>query len=94
VLHVPSAHTLDWQRALALGYEQIVPHIPQLAVSFVVFVSQPFVRLPSQDEYPVEQAGLQTPVAQLVVPWAFVHALPHEPQLARLVDELTSHPSE
>jgi hypothetical protein len=33
-------------------------------------------------------------VAQLVVPCAFVQALPHEPQFARLVDELISHPSE
>jgi hypothetical protein len=56
------------------------------------WVSQPFGRLASQSPQPVLQLGAQADVAQVVVPWAFVQAVPQEPQLLRFVRRLTSQP--
>ena len=71
---------------------QLVPHAPQFCASLVVFVSQPLVALPSQLAYPVLQLGEQMLPMQLVVPWAFVHWLPHAPQLFVLVFRFVSQP--
>jgi hypothetical protein len=48
-LQAPCTQALDWHDAAAFGYAQMVPHMPQFWVSFVVLVSQPFERLPSHE---------------------------------------------
>jgi hypothetical protein len=56
------------------------------------FASHPFAALPSQLPNPGLHTGTQLPAEQVVVPFALVHAPPHEPQLAWLVWVLVSQP--
>ena len=70
---------------------QTRPHMPQLLVVLSA-VSQPFGRLLSQSPKPVLQLGTHADDAQLVVPCAFVHAMPQAPQFAVLVRVFTSQP--
>jgi hypothetical protein len=72
------------QLAVALGYEQVVPQLPQFD-SVLRLVSQPLSGLPSQSPQPLAQDGVQFPFTQLVVPWVFVHWLPQDPQFAVVV---------
>ena len=58
-----------------------VPHVPQLVRLVFVLVSQPLFLLLSQSLKVPLQTGVQMPEAQLVVPLAFVHAMPQPPQL-------------
>jgi hypothetical protein len=53
----------------------------QLVVEVSLLVSHPFDGSASQLAYPELQTGLHAPAEQLVVPFAFAHALPHAPQL-------------
>jgi len=70
---------------------QVLPQLPQFEVELSC-VSQPFGRLLSQSPQPVPQLGTHADEVQLVVPCAFVQAVPHAPQLFRLVRRLTSQP--
>lgn len=56
------------QAAVPLAVTQVVPHVLQLAASFVVVVSQPLPTLPSQLPKPGAQVILHTPPEQLGVP--------------------------
>lgn len=58
-----------------------------------MFVSHPLFGFESQLAKPGAQTGLHTPDEQDVVPFALAQAVPHVPQLVRLVAELTSQPS-
>jgi hypothetical protein len=95
--HVPvRLHDAPQMPALQIGVPpvtagQMLPHVPQFVVLFSC-VSQPFGRLASQSPQPVLQLGTQADAVQLVAPWAFVHAVPHDPQLLRFVRRLTSQP--
>jgi hypothetical protein len=95
--HVPvRLHDAPQIPALQIGVPpvtagQTLPHVPQLLVVLSA-VSQPFGRLLSQSPQPVLQLGAQTAAAQLVVPCAFVHAVPQAPQSFVLVRRLTSQP--
>ena len=54
--------------------------------------SHPFTGSPSQSAHPAVHDGTHTPLPeQVVVPCAFVHAVPQDPQLVRVV-ALVSHP--
>lgn len=70
---------------------QVFPHVPQLLV-VLSCVSQPFGRLLSQSPHPVLQLGAHTDDAQVVVPCAFVHAVPQAPQWLALPRRSTSQP--
>lgn len=59
---------------------QTLPQVLQLLTSELVFVSQPFVRFPSQSLNPALQTGTQTVPLQLVVPCALEHETPQAPQ--------------
>lgn len=74
------AHDPVEQVGLAFGRLQGTPHPPQL-VRVVSEVSHPFCRFASQLFQPEEQTGEQAPPTHAVVPWGFVQASPHDPQL-------------
>jgi hypothetical protein len=57
-----------------------------------VLVSHPFCRLPSQLANPGLHVGAQLPATHVAPPFAFVHACPHAPQCAVVVDVLVSQP--
>lgn len=69
-----------------------MPQLPQLSTSLFVFVSHPLFGLLSQLVQPVLQTGAQAPPTQLVVPCAFVHWTPQDPQLLVEVDVCVSQP--
>jgi hypothetical protein len=69
------------------------PHAPQFATLVSSGVSQPLVALPSQLPMLVLHTRLQTPPAQLAVPPALGHTLPHRPQWLVLVKIVVSQPS-
>jgi hypothetical protein len=85
-------HTAAEQEAVPLVPLQTVPQAPQLAVLVFLFVSQPFVALPSQLPNPALQTGAHTPLEQEVVPFTFVQTLPQAPQLVMVVLVLVSQP--
>jgi hypothetical protein len=58
------------------------PHAPQCDVDDRTSVSQPLLTMPSQFPNPALHVGVQDPLGQVVAPWAFVHAVVHEPQVA------------
>jgi hypothetical protein len=66
--------------------------LPQL-FSVLTLVSQPLFGSPSQLSYPAEQVGTHTLFWHLVVPFGFVHVMPHAPQLLT-VFSATSQPLE
>jgi hypothetical protein len=59
---------------------QASPQPLQCATVLCVSVSQPLFGRLSQSPQPAVQAGVQVPLGQLVVPWAFVQLVPHAPQ--------------
>ena len=69
----------------------MVPQPPQL-VSVLSAVSQPLRVLASQLPQPLLQTGAHALAAQLVVPWALVHAVPQLPQFDTLLASATSQP--
>jgi hypothetical protein len=71
---------------------QAVPQAPQFDALLLVSVSQPVVGLPSQLRQVPVQTGTHTLPEQLVVPCAFVHAVPHAPQFAVLLETSVSQP--
>ena len=94
-LNVPEqtgTHAPATQLVVPFVLLQIVPHAPQFEALTLVLVSHPFCVLPSQLPKPAPQTGTHAPPAQLVVPFAFVHALPHALQFAELVFRFVSHP--
>ena len=84
---VPAAHV-----AVALGSAQARPHMPQWSLAVRVSVSQPLVTLPSQSTKPALHATAQRPAAHAGVPLAALHALPHIPQWAAVVERSVSQP--
>jgi hypothetical protein len=87
-----SEHAPRLQVAVALAPLHTAPHAPQFAVDVLVFVSQPLFLLPSQSAKLPVQTGVQTPATQLVVPFAFVQAMPQPPQLLMSVVVGVSQP--
>jgi hypothetical protein len=85
-------HTLLTQLVVPLAFVHAIPQPPQLLTSAVVALSQPFLGLPSQSAKPAEHVGTQVPPVQVVVPCAFVHAIPQPPQLVMLVLKFASQP--
>jgi len=77
----------------ALPAAQALPHAPQLLALSLVFVSQPFVWLPSQlRKEPKQPTRTHVPPLHVPVPFGNVQALPHAPQWLGLVIRLASHP--
>jgi hypothetical protein len=74
--HAPRLHV-----AVAFAPLHTAPHPPQFPRLVLVFVSQPLFGRPSQFAKLPVQTGVHTPATQLVVPFAFVQAMPHPPQL-------------
>jgi hypothetical protein len=74
------------------GQLQTVPHVPQLLTFDSRLVSQPLFGLPSQLPQPAEQVGTHAPDVHVVVPFAFVHVLPHVPQLLGFAPVFVSQP--
>jgi hypothetical protein len=71
------------------------PHAEQFLAFVCVFVSQPFVSLPSQSPKPVSQvATTHLPFVQAAVAWARVHGCAlHAPQLSGSELVFVSQPS-
>jgi hypothetical protein len=72
---------------------QELAQLPQLALSVLRSISQPFIVLPSQLPWP----ALHMPIAQVLlmqagVALAMLHCVPHEPQLFTDVAMLVSQP--
>jgi hypothetical protein len=76
---------------------QMVPQLPQLVTSLLVFVSQPLrltFSLALQSLYPAVQLDmLHTPAAHAGVPFTLLHASPHPLQFAVLVFTFVSQPA-
>jgi len=89
----PASHVLSWQVPVAQLSEACarLHWVPQEMQSESVFrlVSQPLLGLPSQLSQPPAQSGAQAPDMQDVVPFGFVHALVHEPQLVSVLSALS-----
>jgi hypothetical protein len=87
-----------WQTPLAqlvvpCALVQVLPHVPQLLMLLVMFVSQPVEYCPSQLANPALQvATWQVPLTQVAVPLATEHLLPQNPQLLRLFVMFVSQP--
>ncbi len=90
VLHVPSVHTLPTQVAPALVNEHALPHAPQLAALFVVFVSQP-ATMALQSPVPAGHMPVAHAPALQIAP-APGQAVPHMPQFVGLTATFVSHP--
>jgi hypothetical protein len=91
-LQVATWHALFTHFAVALLRLQIVPHVPQFALSPAMLVSQPLVILPSQSAKPaLHVATLHTELTQLGVPFGTTQALPQPPQLFTSFVVLVSH---
>jgi hypothetical protein len=74
-VHVPVVHDSE-----AFARLHVTSQSPQL-VSERMLRSQPFALFPSQLFQPASQTGWQPVMAlQVVMPWAFVHASPHDRQ--------------
>jgi hypothetical protein len=90
-LHAPMLQVPVVHEAAALANEQTDPQLPQL-ISVVRLVSQPSFLLPLQSPKPGLQTGEQELFLQLVVPFAFVHVVPHAPQWSLFDLVSTSQP--
>jgi len=66
--------------------------VPQFVRFVFVFVSQPLLGFESQLWNPAAHTGVHTLAWHDVVPFGFVHAVPHAPQLLALFDEFVSQP--
>jgi hypothetical protein len=80
------------QLVVPFAFVQAMPQPPQLLMSLVVPVSQPFFGLPSQSANPALQVGTQAPAVHVVDPCAFEQAMPQPPQLLMLVAKTASQP--
>jgi hypothetical protein len=98
-LAVPAGQLSTWQLHVPLPpwHEypapalHALPHEPQFMLVLSA-VSHPLVALPSQLPYPALHVALHTPApVHRVVPWSFVHSVPHNPQLTVAV-RLVSQP--
>jgi hypothetical protein len=74
-----------------MAFGQTLPQPPQL-VTVSSAVSQPLRGSLSQLPQPLLQVGAQVPLAQLVEPWALLHAMPQLPQFAVLDASVISQP--
>jgi hypothetical protein len=70
------------QDVVPFGLVHARPQPLQCATVVCVSVSQPLLGRLSQLPHPAEQAGAQVPLGQVVVPCAFVQAVPQTPQFA------------
>ena len=86
--HPPLEHS-----GVPLFVLQILEQVPQFAVSFLMFVSQPLVALPSQLPQPVSQAIPHPPEVQDGVPLLALQTLGHDPQCAGSLFKSASQPS-
>jgi len=86
------AHALDAQLVVPCEFVHEVAHVPQCAVVFVRFVSQPFGPLPSQFPKPPVHEGTHAPAVQGFVPFTTEHTVPHVPQFEVDVFKLASQP--
>jgi hypothetical protein len=94
VLHVAIKQIPFEHCIVAFGAVQTTPQFPQLFTVKFIFVSQPLAVIPSQFLNPVIQETIeQAPATQAELALGRAQALPHEPQLAKLIFRLTSHPS-
>jgi hypothetical protein len=84
---VPDTHVV-----VPCALVQEVPQAPQLVRVVLMFVSQPFERLPSQSAKPAKQVGAHAPAEHVAVPFALVQLLPQPPQLPVLVLRFASQP--
>jgi hypothetical protein len=80
-------HVPDEQVVVPLGLVHAAPQAPQLVTVEPRSVSQPLVGSPSQSPKPTPQAGTQTPLGQLVDPWALAQLVPQLPQWATVARE-------
>lgn len=78
-LQLLAEHTPPPHDSLEFGMSHGCPHEPQFATDQIE-VSQPFSGLGSQLSQPPLQLGTHPLALQLVVPWAFEQALPHDLQ--------------
>jgi hypothetical protein len=90
--HAATAHVPFVHAGVALASEQARPQAPQWLTALRVLVSQPLATFMSQSPKPVAQAIEQRPAVHAAVPLAALHALPHAPQWAVVVERLVSHP--
>jgi len=90
---VEPPHTPFTQFGVPACAGQTCPHAPQLFTSVLVLVSQPSLGLPLQSLNPEAQEGTHAPPVHALVPCAFVHAVPHAPQLFTSVLVAVSQPS-
>ena len=94
-LAVPPLHTgvqtPATQLVVPFPLLHVTPHAPQLLTFVAMFVSQPLFLFPSQFAQPAAHTGSHVPPTQLVVPCAFEHPIPHDPQSLTLVFRFASH---
>ena len=90
-LQVPLQTPLP-QFAVMFDAEHTIPQPPQLDVDDKMLVSQPLFLLLSQSAKPALHTGLHALETQLVVPLAFVHAVPQAPQFVTELVVLVSQP--
>jgi hypothetical protein len=91
-LHDATEHVPPAQVLVAFGNAHTSPHEPQLS-SVSRRCSQPFATIPSQLAKPgMQETNVHVPLAQVAVAFGNEHAVPQEPQAARVV-RLASQPS-
>jgi hypothetical protein len=73
-------HALDVHVVVPWAFWQLVPQVPQFAVVFVRFTSQPVDAKPSQLPKPALQAIEQAPPPHDGVPFVLLHGAPQPPQ--------------
>ena len=86
--HPPLEHS-----GVPLLAPQTVEQVPQFAMSFLKFVSQPLVTLLSQLPQPVSQAMPHPPEVHDAVPLVLLQTFGHAPQCARSLFRSASQPS-
>lgn len=80
------------QVGVAFAPLHTAPQAPQWLRLVSEFVSHPLFGFPSQFLKLPLHTGVHTPLTQLVVPLAFVHAMPHPPQLLMSPEVAVSQP--
>jgi hypothetical protein len=92
----PALQEIEQEPRLQVGVAfaplQTEPQEPQLPRLVSVFVSQPLFGFPSQFLKLPLHTGVHTPLTQLVVPFAFVQAMPQPPQLLMSAEVAVSQP--
>jgi hypothetical protein len=89
-----TTHMPPTQPAIPFATVQTSPHPPQFIGLFVVLTSHPSDSTPLQSWKPGRHAPIEhMPFVQVGVALGVTQTLPHLPQLAALVDVLTSQPS-